>query len=113
VGFPRHKELRNGGIADDNGAGGFQSGNERRIGRSDVSLPQTSAGLTEQAGDIERTLDRDRHAMQRTYRRSTSESFIRNAGLLSGPLFVDAYKRAEFGLEAPNQSENVIDHFLR
>src|SRR5207237_9864167 len=66
VRLPRHEEFRHRRISQNDGARGFQPGNQRRVRRSDMTAANPRAGFAQKAGDIDRAFDGDRNAMQRS-----------------------------------------------
>ena len=113
TGLPRHQEFRNRRVAEDYRACGFQSRDERRVRRSDIALPQPSAGLTEQTLHVDATLYRDGHAMQRADRLAGGNCFVRKFRLRSCAVFIDGDECMELRLEVVDQAKMRINHFLR
>src|ERR1700682_223587 len=65
VGFIRHEKFGRAGVADDNGAAGFQSSNKRRVVARNIVFAKARANGTRPTGYVDTAFDGEWHAMER------------------------------------------------
>jgi len=73
VGFVGHQKFGSVGVAEKNGARGFEPGDERSIGLRDVLFAEKRAGGTGPGSDVNAALDGEGNAMKRAKRRAARD----------------------------------------
>jgi hypothetical protein len=107
--LPRHEKFRNRRVAEYDGARLFQPGNQRRIRRSDIALPDSRSCLALQSGHIDRTFDRYWNTVQRAQRPFRSDGFIGSLRRDAGSFFIDRDKRVEPGIPPFDLSQMSLE----
>src|SRR5690349_572496 len=92
VGLIGHEEFGRVGIADEDGAGGAQASDERSVGWRDVVSTQAGTGGASPTGDVNRTLDADRNAVERAEFFAAARHFAGNASGAAGAFGVEGSK---------------------
>ena len=99
VSFVSHQKFGSVGIPEEDGAGRFQPRNKRSILLGKVVLAEKGTGGAGPTGDINTTLDGERHAMKRPEMIAEQNRILRRASLLAGSLGIQMDKRIQFRLQ--------------
>ncbi|MNC89664.1 hypothetical protein D3C83_56360 [compost metagenome] len=70
-----------------------------------MPLTQTRSCFTQQAGNIDGTLDGNRHAVERSERCLCGHRRIRHFRLQNCPLLIDGHECMEFGVQLVNSAK--------
>ena len=98
-------------FSEKDGARGLPSRNKRGVLLWDVIFAEKGTSGTGPTGDIDATLDGERHAMERPELRAVHHQTFRRARLLTGTLRVRMDKRIPFRLQRLDAFKMAIDDF--
>ena len=106
-----HQKFRHIRIPQQNRASPSQSRHQRRVLRGNVAATQTAPTLARPPRHFQRTLHRNRHAMQRTQRirmrtRPRLDCSLRNLRLLPRPIHIHMHKRIQLRIPPRIQFRN-------
>lgn len=108
-----HQEFGGVGAAENNGAGGFQAGDEDGVLLGDVVLAQSGARGAIPSGDVDAAFDGEGNAVQRTEGGVAGDGGFGGAGLGAGGGFIEMDEGVEAGVQGGGAAQMGFHDFDR